>query len=158
MRGTVVSFYDTNDDRLARADGLRDPERSYRLVTPEDLKERRRVVSSIFYGFSALQLSMWCLVDEATAMRWKRGEEDPSPQALQLFKLHRDGRVLGPEWRGWRVVAAQLIDPENQSTTQGQLRAYFVNYQLLHKLMRKLDIVDEQEARAEYLRAMELAG
>lgn len=86
-------------------------------------------------------------------MRWKRGEQDPTPQALQLFRLHRDGRVLGQEWDGWRIVDGQLVDPEGNSTSQGQLRAYYLNYLLLHELMRGNDA-----ARARWRQAMELAG
>ena len=112
----------------------------------------------MFFGYSTLLLSQWCLVDEDTALRWKRGEQTPSPQALLLFKLHRDGRILGPEWQGWHVRGAQIVSARNQSTTQGQLRAYAINYQLLHELMRKLNGADAADARGRYLKAMELAG
>jgi hypothetical protein len=154
MRGSVGSFYDTTDNRLARSDLQdRDAAKAYRLVTAEDLRDRQRVVSSVFYSFSALQLSQWCLVDVDTAARWKRGEEDPSPQALQLFKLHRDGRVLGPEWEGWRAIGGKIFDPEDQGTTPPQLRAYAQVYALCHKLME-----GNEAALAEFAKAMELAG
>jgi hypothetical protein len=45
------------------------------------------------------------------------------------------------------VRGAQIVDPENQSTTQGQLRAYAINYLLLHELMRKLSSEDAAAAR-----------
>ena len=126
--------------------------RDFRHITDRDA-QATSVVSTVFFGYSVQLLSQWCLVDEETALRWKRGEQDPSPQALLLFKLHRDGRILGPEWEGWHIRDGQIVDPENQSTTQGQLRAYYVNYQLLRELMH-----GNEAAIAEYNRAMELAG
>lgn len=131
--------------------------RDFRHLTAPDARGAP-VVSSVFFGYSTQLLSQWCLVDEATALRWKRGEQEPSPQAMLLFQLHRDGRILGPEWQGWSVRGAQLVDPENQSTSQGQLRAYAINYQLLRELMRKLDGEDAAEARARFSAAMEIAG
>jgi hypothetical protein len=111
------------------------------------------VVSGVFYGYPAELLSAWCLVSLETAIKWKRGETEPSPQALRLFELHRDRRILGPEWDGWVVNKAHLVDPENNATTQGQLRAYYHVYQLCHALMR-----DNDAAKAEFNAIMRLAG
>jgi hypothetical protein len=36
----------------------------------------------------------------------------PNPQARRLFLLHREGRVLGDAWAGWRVHADRIVDPE----------------------------------------------
>ena len=150
-----MAIYDTTDNRITRADDWRDraSEKSYRLVTPEDLRERDRVVNSLFYGFSAEWLSQACLVDVDTAARWKRGELAPSPQALMLFELHRDGRILGSEWKGWKILRAEIVDPEGNGTTQGQLRAYYLNYRLLRELLR-----DRPDVMARYLAAHALVG
>ena len=77
----------------------------------------------------------------------------PSPQALRLFELHRDRRILGAEWDGWLVNNAELVDPEGNATTQGQLRAYYQVYQLCHELMRGNDA-----AQAEFDAIVRLAG
>ena len=111
------------------------------------------VVSGVFFGYSAELISAWCLVSLETANKWKRGESMPSPQALKLFELHRDRRILGAGWDGWLVNKAELVDPEGNATTQGQLRAYYQVYQLCHELMR-----GNEAAQADFAAIVKLAG
>lgn len=149
-------FFDIHDARITRADDPldRSAERRYRLVTEEDLREHHRVVNSVFYGYSAERLAEWCCVEVETARRWKRAEASPSPQAQRLFELHRDWHVMSsPAWAGWRVKGDVLVDPEGNETTQGQLRAYSLVYQLARELMR-----DNEAAKARFQEIMREVG
>jgi hypothetical protein len=80
--------------------------------------------SSRFYGYPADLIGSWCGVSAGVAAGWKEGTRKPSKQAVLLFELHRQRRVLGVGWEDWVVNGECLVDPEGNSTTQGQLRAY----------------------------------
>jgi hypothetical protein len=99
---------------------------------------------SIFYGTPAKVIAEWCRVHPNTAYQYKRGERIPGAQARRLFLLHRDGRVLNDCWPAWRIDGNRLIDPEGNATTQGQLRAYSMVYQLAAELVRRHPDVRER--------------
>lgn len=148
-------FLDASDARLTRTDdgcGSRD-QRTYRLITDEERAEERRIVSSVFYGYPAELIAEWCLVDVDTAVRWKMARTTPSRQALRLFELHKQRRVLGDSWAGWIVKGDRLVDPEDNETTQGQLRAYALVYQHYRELMR-----DNEAAKQRFQEIMREAG
>lgn len=111
------------------------------------------VVSIVFSGFPPEVISDWCAVSIETARRWKSGQTNPSPTALKLFALYRDRLILGQEWDGWLINRSTIVDPEGNATTQGQLRAYYLNLQLLAQLCRS-----NEDAYAEYLRNLSMAG
>ena len=90
-----------------------------------------------FYGFPSYLIADWCCVTKRTARRWKDGTLRPSPGHLRLFRLHADRRILTKEWDGWVVRANVLVDPENQSTTQSQLRAYAMVYALAFEMAKR---------------------
>lgn len=92
------------------------------------------VVTSVFYGYSAKVIAEWCGVSIETAKHWKRGGRHPSLSAAKLFALYRNGKVLGAEWNEWQIKDGLLVDPEGNQTTQGQLRAYYLIYQLCNEL------------------------
>jgi hypothetical protein len=98
---------------------------------------RSNVVFGAFYGFPAELVAEWCGVSVRTAQRWKDGQSRPSTSALKLFLLHRERKVLGKEWDGWLINRETLVDPEGNSTTQGQLRAYAHVYALCHELVKR---------------------
>lgn len=114
---------------------------------------RSPVVSSVFYGYPAELVANWCGVTVRTAERWKRGERKPSTSAVKLFELHRSRRVLGCEWDGWSVNGASIFDPEGNETSQAQLRAYYLVYQLCQELRRH-----DPAAVAEFERIMRAVG
>lgn len=60
----------------------------------------------------------------STAYLYKIGQRRPSKQAVRLFVLHRDRRVLTDEWKGWRLTEHCLIDPEGNETHRNMLRGY----------------------------------
>ena len=107
---------------------------------------------TIFYGYPPELIARWCGVSEHTAYLYKIGARKPSRQALRLFTLHRDGRVLGPEWRAWAIHKDRLVSPEGQETTQNQLAAYWLIMQLARELASK-----DPEARDEFIRLLRSA-
>jgi hypothetical protein len=94
-------------------------------------------VVSIFSGYPAELVARWCSVSVDTAVCWKSGTRKPSRQALKLFALHRDGRVLDDPWRDWSVRDGTITDPEGNTTTQGQLRAYAFVMQFAAEVARR---------------------
>lgn len=106
-----------------------------RLTPP--VTDGSRILSGVFYGYPADLVAEICGVSVETAARWKSGDSSPSRPALRLFNLHRARKVLAsPAWDGWLVNGDELVSPEGNSTTQGQLRAYYLVYQLAAELTR----------------------
>ena len=98
----------------------------------------------LFYGYPAELIARWCGVSVQTAKLYKSGARKPSRQVLKIFVLHRDGRVLGPEWREWSVRGDKLVSPEGQESTHGQLNAYWLVMQLARELARDNPIATEE--------------
>ena len=48
------------------------------------------------------------MVSRETAKKWKNGQRKPSARALELFRLHRDRRILTEEWNGFRCVDGKI--------------------------------------------------
>jgi hypothetical protein len=94
------------------------------------------VFLSPFYGYPAELIATWCAVSLRTARAYKAGTKRPSDQARKLFALHRDGRVLEDAWVGWIARAGVITDPEGNSTTVNQLRAYALVMQFAAELAR----------------------
>jgi hypothetical protein len=99
---------------------------------------------SIFYGYPPELIAQWCGVSVATARRWKRAG-GASRTALRLFALYRDGKVLDGHWPGWTAHNGVLTDPEGNSTSQTQLRAYWLVMQLAADLASR-----DPESRQRY--------
>lgn len=107
---------------------------------------------TIFYGYPPELIARWCGVSAHTAYLYKIGARKPSRQALRLFTLHRDGRVLGPEWRNWAIHKDRIVSPEGQETTQTQLAAYWLIMQLARELASR-----DPEARDRFTRLLRSA-
>ena len=95
---------------------------------------RKRPTPLLFYGYPVELIADWCAVSRHTAYLYKIGARKPSRQALRLFVLIRDGRVLDDTCKGWAVHRGKLLDPDGNETTQGQLRAYWLILQLAREL------------------------
>ena len=106
-------------------------------------RARRKPTPAVFYGYPVELIQQWCGVARQTAYLYKIGARKPSKQALRLFVLHRDRRVLAESWDGWCVKKDRLVDPDGNETSQGQLRAYWMVVQLAHELAREAGRVDE---------------
>lgn len=115
-------------------------------------RPRKSIASLLFYGYPPELIAQWCGVTVHTAYLYKIGARKPSRQVQRLFVLHRDGQVLGPEWRDWKVHKNRLVSPEGQETTQGQLAAYWLIVQLASDLASR-----DPEAREEYCRILRSA-
>ena len=63
----------------------------------------RSSVSLLFYSYPPRVIAEWCGLTLHHAYRLKAGTTKPSKSVLKLFELHARGRVLGPDWKGWRV-------------------------------------------------------
>ncbi len=107
-------------------------------------------ILSVFYGYPDHLIAQWCGVSLRTAAGYKAGKVRPSKAVMRLFLLHRENRVLGPEWKSWRIKPDGLVDPDGNETTQAQLRAYFFIVQFARGLA-----ADRGEAvRAEFYRLL----
>jgi hypothetical protein len=113
---------------------------------------KKTVGNLLFYGYPPELIAQWCGVTLHTAYLYKIGARTPSRHVQRLFVLHRDGRVLGPEWREWKVHRDRLVSPEGQETTQGQLAAYWLIVQLASDLASR-----DPEGREEYRRILQSA-
>jgi hypothetical protein len=106
-------------------------------------RKRIKPTPALFYGYPVELIQLWCGVSRQTAYLYKIGARKPSKAALRLFVLHRDGRVLGPGWDGWTIRQDRLLDPDDNETTQNQLRAYWIVVQLARELARDAGRLDE---------------
>ena len=104
---------------------------------------------SLFYGYPAELVARWCGVSVSTAAAWKANKRKPSRQALRIFTLHRDGRVLGDAWDGWEVRDGVIRDPEGNVTTARQLRHYAFIVQLAAELASR-----DPQAKADFERLL----
>jgi hypothetical protein len=95
-------------------------------------------ILSIFDGYPAEVIARWCAVSVKTAQLYKAGIRRPSRQSLRLFALQRDRQILGEPWAGWLVNGDSIVDPDGNSTTVLQLRAYFLVIQLAAAQAREL--------------------
>jgi hypothetical protein len=122
--------------------------RSNGLIMP---KARSRPTPALFYGYPPDVIASWCHVSESTAYLYKLGQRKPSRQAVRLFILHRDRRVLTDEWKHWLVKADCLVDPEGNETSRELLR----NYSLMLQFARVLaEEVRGRKGREQYLRIL----
>jgi hypothetical protein len=108
-----------------------------RLHPGSGLAARVATVSSLFEGFPAELIARWCGVSVKTARLYKAGVRRPSRQALRLFTLYRDERVLCGPWGECSVRGEHLVDPDGQTVTVGQLRAYWIVMALAAELARR---------------------
>ena len=50
----------------------------------------------------------------------------PGKSVSKLFRLHRDRRIVTPEWRGWLVKPDEIADPEGNETSPALLRNHLL--------------------------------
>lgn len=66
-----------------------------------------------------------------SAEHFKAGRRKPPTPVLRLFRLYRDGKILGPEWQGYRVVKNQLWGPDGRPVSPSHLAHWSLAWQLL---------------------------
>ena len=84
----------------------------------------------MFYGYPAELVAAWCCVSPQTADKYKRNALKPSKQAIALFRLRADKRVIPGEWTGWGFHDGKLFNAAGVPFTRTQLEAYQYIYQL----------------------------
>ena len=80
---------------------------------------RKRPTPLLFYGYPVELIADWCAVSRHTAYLYKIGARKPSRQALRLFVLNRDGRVLDDTWKGWAISIRQRCFGRRRSVGLG---------------------------------------
>lgn len=98
----------------------------------------------VFYSYPPELIARWCGVSLATAKAYRLGVRKPSRQALRLFTLHRDGKVLGPEWRDFSISGSKIADSNGNVTTQSQLLAYAMIIQWVAAVAARSDDTQQQ--------------
>jgi Phage protein len=106
---------------------------------PRALAPGRPTVLSIFYGYPDELVARWCGVTPSAVRQYKNGKRRPSKAVVRLFMLHRDRRVLGPEWKGWILKPDGIVDPDGNETSRSQLHNYFWIVQLARRLAYERD-------------------
>jgi hypothetical protein len=78
-------------------------------------KNTQRRSLNPFYGYPAELIAEWCCVSVQSAEHYKAGRRKPSNRVLKLFRLQRDGKVLGDAWDDYRVIDERLFGPDGKS-------------------------------------------
>lgn len=132
---------------MSQDDWTRPPPRAVRPLPA------KRVVLSVFYSYPDSLVARWCGVSAATVRAYKSGKRKPSPAVMRLFMLHRERRVLGPEWRGWLVKADSIVTPDGLEIARSQLDNYFWIMQLSRRI-----VYDQEDSRlhAEFERLLDV--
>lgn len=120
--------------------------------TPRPLPAKRAVFS-IFYGYPDELVARWCGISAATVRQYKLGKRKPSRTVVRLFMLHREGRVLGPEWKGWLVKPDSIVDPDGNETSRALLHNYFWIAQFARQLAYERD---DARVHAEFERLLDV--
>ena len=77
--------------------------------------------ASPFYGYPAEVIAEWCGVSIGTAEHYKAGRRKPPTPVLRLFRLYRDGKVLGRTWDQYKIVAEKLFCPDGRFVTEAHI-------------------------------------
>ena len=64
------------------------------------------------YGFPVEVIAERCAVSRAPARGYKMGRLKPSKLAPKLFRLDRERMALTPQWNGWVIKKACIVDRE----------------------------------------------
>lgn len=100
------------------------------------IADRKRSPFGPFYGVPAEVIAELCGIPLRVAVAYKDGTSLPPSPVLRLVQLYVERRILGPEFAGWSVCGAELVDPEGHRTTQAQLRGYSFVWQFARELAR----------------------
>ena len=85
---------------------------------------RKRIQTSPlspFYGIPAHIIAEWCGVSIGTAEHYKAGRRKCPTPVLRLFRLYRDGKVLGREGDGYKIHKEKLFGPDGREVTAAQI-------------------------------------
>lgn len=102
-------------------------------------RKRSRPTPALFYGFPVEVIASWCQVTKGTAYLYKVGQRKPSRQAIRLFVIHRDRRLLTEEWKGWVIKPDSIVDPKNNKTPRNLLRGYSLILQYVNAVVERYE-------------------
>ena len=77
--------------------------------------------ASPFYGYPAKVIAELCGVSVGSAEHYKAGRRKPPTPVLRLFRLYRDGKVLGRKWDQYKVVDEKLFGPDGRLVTEAHI-------------------------------------
>ncbi len=117
-----------------RGTSARSPDIQPHQAAGEVVAKSNVVPMTPFGGYSNEWIAEVCCVSPKTVRDWRFGRKKPSLQALKLFRLHAERRVLDEGFKGWLVNKGTLVDPEGNILTQGQLRSYYLKLSYLSSL------------------------
>ena len=109
-------------------------------------KASSTTICNLFYGYSVEEIMRVCVVSRATAKHFKRGSRSPSPQARSLWWLHLHGRILGPEWRRFRVQKNSLVDEFGNEYLEDEIASIPFLHQQIAELKVHIDKIRYAEA------------
>lgn len=109
-------------------------------------KPSSKSASDLFFGYQVEEIVRVCVVSKATAQHFKRGTRLPSPQAQRLWWLHVHGRILGPDWDGFRVHRNELVDPDGLVYSAGEIASIPILHAQIADLRKQLDQVRYAES------------
>ena len=95
---------------------------------------RKRIPTSPlspFYGYPAELIAEWCGVSVGTAEHYKAGRRNPPTPVLRLFRLYRDGKVLGKPWGQYKVIDGKLFCPDGRHVTEAHISHLAIVCQIL---------------------------
>ena len=87
--------------------------------------------ASPFYGFPAEVIAEWCGVSVGSAEHYKAGRRKPPTPVLRLFRLYRDGKVLGKEWDQYKIVKEKIFSPDGRFVAEAHISHLAVVCQML---------------------------
>lgn len=84
-----------------------------------------------FYGYSVEEIVEWTGLSEGTIKHFKAGRRTPPIWVLRLIRIHRDQKLLGKEWEGYRVVGDKLFGPEGKFVRPSHIALQILLWQAL---------------------------
>lgn len=69
-----------------------------------------------------------------TAEHYKAGRRKPPTPVLRLFRIYRDGKALGPDWDGYKIVGKKLFGPNGKGLTVRHILLVEILWQTLAEL------------------------
>jgi hypothetical protein len=108
--------------------------------------------SSPFYGYTYQAVMAACLVTKQCAMRWRAGTGTPSPQALKLWSIFRDGRLVSALFKGWffNEKDGELVTPQGDSFKPSEIQNIPLLYQQLSAQRAEIRSYKQQILELEY--------
>lgn len=87
--------------------------------------------ASPFYGYPAEVIADVCGISIGSAAHFKAGRRKPPTPVLRLFMLHAQQKILGHEFKDYRVVKGKLWGPDGRPISPSDLGHFSLVFQRL---------------------------